>query len=150
MRFLRTERYEPLTFSARKQAAFARKQQRERNRYPLFTEHIAEEQHSPEEEFERRRRQSEMYEQRLRDFTAGVWRRARALYFAQPEAIRAAIQSKWQSWTGPASAVNFSYWVDELSGERARRCAQADERTTAIRRQVRASMGCQPELEVTP
>jgi hypothetical protein len=40
----------PVTLTQRKAAAFARKQANERNRYPLFAEHVAGEQHSLDDE----------------------------------------------------------------------------------------------------
>src|SRR5438445_4642007 len=54
MRFTRYERHNAIDFNARRQAAFARKQARERERYPLFGDHIAAEQHTMDEEIARR------------------------------------------------------------------------------------------------
>ncbi|WP_059414448.1 hypothetical protein [Cupriavidus basilensis] len=148
MRFTRTERYEPLIFNERRRNAFARKQQRERDRYPLFPDQVAQEQHSPSEEAARRQRQSDRYEQRMRDLSARVWRKSRAAFFAQPEEIKAEIRTKWATWTGPTTCTYFAWVVDELSGEQARRRAEAARQTAEIRRRVRAAIGEQIELEV--
>lgn len=149
MRFTRFERYTPIDFNTRRQAAFARKQQRERDRYPLFADHVAGEQHTFDEEVLRRQRNADRFEASQRAFQARVWRKARARFFSLPEAIKAQIRAKWLTWTGPTNAITFSYIVDELSGDQARRVAQANAGRAAIRQRVCASMGFQTALEVS-
>lgn len=68
MRFTRYERHNPVELNARRQAAFARKQARERDRYPLFSDHVAAEQHSLDEELARRTARGGAFEQRMRAF----------------------------------------------------------------------------------
>lgn len=148
MRFTRFERYSPIDFNARRQAAFARKQQRERDRYPLFADHVAGEQHTFDEEILRRRRNADRFETGQRAFQARVWRQARTRFFSLPEPIKAQIRAKWLTWSGPTTATYFSFMVDELSGDQARRVAQADAARAAIRQRVCASMGIQTALEV--
>ncbi|SOY77580.1 conserved hypothetical protein [Cupriavidus taiwanensis] len=149
MRFTRFERYTPIDFNARRQAAFARKQQRERDRYPLFAEHVAGEQHTFDDEMRLRQRNADHFEASQRAFQARVWRKARARFFSLPEAVKAQIRAKWLTWTGPTTATYFSFIVDELSGDQARRVAQADAARAAIRQRLRASMGIQTALEVS-
>ena len=145
MRFTRFERYTPIDFNIRRQAAFARKQQRERERYPLFADHVAGQQHTFDEEVLRRQRNADRFEADQRAFQARVWRKARARFFSLPEAIKAQIRAKWLTWTGPTNAITFSYIVDD----QARRVAQANAARAAIRERVRASMGIQTALEVS-
>lgn len=118
MKFKRLERYEPLTFSARKAAAFQKKLQRERDALPLFAEQIAEAQHDWESEKEKRVRQDRIYEQRMRDGAAKRWRAARADYFALPAEQRAACKAEWAAWRGPHNSSNLSYVVSKYNGLR--------------------------------
>lgn len=88
MRFTPFGRHDPINFNARRQAAFARKQQRERDRYPLFAEHVAAEQHSAEDELARRQRRADRFDVTMRGLHARVWREKRAIYFSLPAAQR--------------------------------------------------------------
>jgi hypothetical protein len=123
MRFDRHVRYEPLTLTERKVKAFQRKQAKERARYPLFSDHIADEQHSVEDEATKRATLADKFMQERRDFLAEVWRKSRKLYFSQPDSVRVAIRDYWKAWRGPVTAIYFASVVDDLSGERERRCA---------------------------
>jgi hypothetical protein len=118
MKFKRLERYEPLTFSARKAAAFQKKQQRERDKFPLLAELIAEEQSDWESEKDKRQRQDRLYEQRIRDGDARRWRAARAEYFALPAEQRAACKAEWDAWRGPHNSSSLSYVVSKHNGWR--------------------------------
>ncbi|CAN7777881.1 hypothetical protein LJR296_007794 [Cupriavidus necator] len=133
MRFTRHERYNPIDFNTRRQAAFARKQARERERYPLLADHVAAEQHSVEEEIARRTVRADSCEQGMRDFYARSWRDARRIYFAQPEAVRAVIRAKWSAWVGPTTSTYFAWMVDVESGNQARRVAECRTRDAAAR-----------------
>lgn len=136
MRFKRQERYGPRQLTDRQRAAYARKLVKEQNRYPLFAEHVAAEQRGIDEEAARREQLSVKTEQSQREFTAGVWRRARALYFAQPDDVRARIGAKWRAWTGPCTAVYFASMVDVESGEQARRLARIDAERAPARERI--------------
>lgn len=133
MRFTRQERYNPIAFTARRQAAFTRKQARERERYPLLADHVAAEQHSVEEEIARRTVRTDSCEQRMRAYYARSWRDARRIYFAQPEAVRAVIRAKWSAWVGPTTSTYFAWMVDVESGNQARRVAECRARDAAAR-----------------
>lgn len=146
MRFTRFERYSPIDFNARRQAAFARKQQRERDRYPLFPEHVACEQHTADEEIARRQRQADRFEASQRALQARWWREARTRFFSLPEPLKEEIRTKWLAWTGPTTASYFTYIVDEVSGERAHRIAKAKARDAEIRVRVLASIGYQQAI----
>ncbi|MDK3022909.1 hypothetical protein QO239_09930 [Cupriavidus taiwanensis] len=133
MRFTRYERHNPIDFNARRQAAFARKQARERDRYPLLADHVAAEQHSVDDEIARRTVRADSFEQRMRAFQAGCWRDARRIYFAQPEAVRVVIRTKWAAWVGPTTSTYFAWMVDVQSGNQARRVAACRARDAAAR-----------------
>ncbi|MEN7527644.1 MULTISPECIES: hypothetical protein [unclassified Cupriavidus] len=148
MRFTRHGRHDPINFNARRQAAFARKQQRERDRYPLFAEHVAAEQHSPDEEFARRQRRSDNLERTTRSLHARIWREKRAVYFSLAAELRAEIRTKWLAWTGPTTPFYFAYIVDMVSGEAARRAEASRANMLAVRRRVLAMMPEQAALEI--
>lgn len=148
MRFTRFGRHHPVDFNARRQAAFARKQQRERDRYPLFAEHVAAEQHSAQEELTRRQRRSDRLEATTRSMQARLWRQKRAVYFSLSAELRAEVRAKWLAWTGPTTAFYFAYIVDNASGEAARRAEVSRAHSLEIRRRVLASMPEQAALEM--
>jgi hypothetical protein len=147
MRFTRYERHNTIDFNARRQAAFARKQARERERYPLFGDHIAAEQHTMDEEIARRTVRADSFEHRMRAFNARCWRDARKIYFAQSEAVRAEIRAKWAAWRGPTTSTYFAWLVDVESGNQARRVA-ACEAQYAAARTARGSLPVQERLAV--
>nr|WP_315593838.1 hypothetical protein [uncultured Cupriavidus sp.] len=148
MRFTRHGRHDPINFNTRRQAAFTRKQQRERDRYPLFAEHVAAEQHSPDEEFARRQRRSDNLERTTRTLHARIWREKRAVYFSLAADLQAEIRAKWLAWTGPTTPFYFAYIVDNVSGEYARRTEAAREKEAAIRLRIRAMLPEQTALEI--
>lgn len=148
MRFTRATRFDPIDFNNRRQAAFARKQRRERDRYPLFAEHVAAEQHSVDEEIGRRQRRADNLERTTRELNARTWRSARRLFFSQPEPVKAQIREKWANWRGPTTSQYFAYIVDELSGERARRVAKANRHTATVCQRVRAALGTQATMDI--
>jgi hypothetical protein len=137
MRFERQKRYGPRQLTDRQRAAYARKLAKEKARYPLFSDHVAAEQRSIDEEARHREERSSQTEQDRRNFLADVWRRSRALYFAQPDEIRARIHDKWRTWTGPCTAVYFACMVDVQSGEQARRLARIEQEFAPTRARIR-------------
>lgn len=132
MKFARVERYEPITFTERKAAAFLKRQQRERDALPLFADLIAAEQSDWATEQERRLELASKSEQGMRDHAARVWRKARAAYFAMPAEQRAACLAEWNAWWGPKKAECFAYVVSKYSGE-------YEAKRAAYREEVRAS-----------
>jgi hypothetical protein len=126
MKFERYARYQPITITQRKIAAFARKQQNERARYPLFADHVASEQRTIETEMTRRSGAWESIEVSMRAHHAKTWRTSRARYFSLPEAIQQQIRVKWNSWVGPRTPSYFAWVVDSLSGDQAKRVERCD------------------------
>lgn len=132
MEFIRYARYHAVTLTQRKAAAFARKQEKERNRYPLFSEHVAGEQHDLSEEMTRRQNAIDAAEANMRAFHARTWRKGRAHYFALPDEVKAQVRADWNAWVGPRTSTYFAWMVDHLSGQQAKRVAQAKEETREI------------------
>jgi len=143
MRFKRQQRYGPRPLTDRQRAAYARKLAKEQSRYPLFPDHVATEQRGIDDEAARRERLSAKTELSQRQFLAGVWRRARALYFAQPDDVRTQISAKWRAWTGPCTAIYFASMVDVESGEQARRLARIEEEFAPIRERIRRQIAAE-------
>lgn len=125
MKFDRRIRHHAVTLTERKAAAFARKQAKERARYPLFAEHVASEQHSLDEEMTRRQSAADAAEANMRAFHARTWRKSRAHYFTLPEKVQAQVRAQWNAWVGPRTSTYFAWMVDTLSGEQAKRVDQA-------------------------
>lgn len=137
MLFQRYERYEPITLTDRKAKAFLRKQQKERDRYPLFSEHVAAEQHTLDDELQRRERSRVSFEETMRQSHARSWRQARKLYFSLSDEIRATIRTEWEKWPGPRTSGYFWSMVDLHSGQQAKRLALAKIETDRIAAEVR-------------
>lgn len=133
MKFQRYDRYQPITITQRKVAAFARKQAAERARYPLFAGHVADEQRSVDTEMAARHTAWESTEVRMRAYHAQSWRKSRARYFAQPAQVRQQILTKWEQWLGPRTATYFAWMVDTLSGDQDRRWSLFEADCAAIR-----------------
>ena len=146
MKFERFPRWAPITLSARKLAAFQRKQERERSALPLFAELVATTQISPEEEEARRNALATRAEQSRRDMIAKCWRACRRDYFAADQETQARIRAMWSGWAGPKQAIYYRYVVDVCTGEQARRHHAALDRDRAIRAEVRARMWWQLNL----
>lgn len=144
MKFHRQERYEPITLTDRKRAAFARKQANERARYPLFSDHVADEQHTLADELARRQLSATSSEQSLRDFHARTWRKSRALFQQQPPDIKETIRRAWATWVGPRTSTYYAWHIDKLSGEQAKRCAAYEQERTVQRARLPAQCRAQP------
>lgn len=148
MKFARTERYEPLSFSTRKEAAFRKKLQRQRDALPLFANLVAAEQPDWETEKERRQRNAASAEQNMRDLYARHWRSARAEYFALPATERAACRAEWNAWRGPLTGSNLSYIVSKYNGRRAAISERFREEQRTIRARLSAEARANQQLEI--
>ncbi len=86
----------------RKRQAFARKQKRELERYPLFAEEIAEGQHDVDTEMSERRRHWNKHQVSDRLQRAQDWRVARSKLAKYPDAERRELLAFWQrcKWPG--------------------------------------------------
>jgi hypothetical protein len=127
MKFDRYGRFESLVMTNRKVSAFARKQAKELARYPLFSDHVANEQPDIDTEIAGRIRYISRVEATMRSHLARTWRKSRARYFSLNEETKQKIREKWGTWTGPRTASYFASMVDVMSGDQAsrlERCAQ--------------------------
>lgn len=88
--------------TSRKRAAFRRKQRRERDALPLFSDQIAAGQHSEDEEMHRRAMSSAAQELRDRNARAKDWREARHRLEAMPRRTRRALKVAWDCAPYPA------------------------------------------------
>jgi hypothetical protein len=143
MLFKRYPRYEELTMSDRKIAAFIRKQAKERNRYPLFLEHVEREQHSLNAERLKRIQVDITITQQQRDYRARSWRKARANFFALPETVKEIIRADWLVWVGPRDPSYFAWMIDVHSGEQARRRAIAAQENRKLRERIARELDAQ-------
>lgn len=147
MKFTRFERFDPITLTLRKIAAFERKQAKEAAKYPLFSDEIKARQRSLEEEEQRRNKASDSTEQNYRAFHARVWKKARKSYFEANPDQQAAIRKMWSSWTGPLTCTYYIYVVDFCTGVLAYRQAASEQRDREVRRRICAE-GVQERLEL--
>lgn len=106
MRFKRMD-YCEFRDTYRKRLAFLRKQHNERSSYPLFSDQIAAEQISVDDEMADRRRIAN--EQRARDrcSRAGEWRRARSVLAQHAPDVRAQLLAFWSRCGWPADPPYF-------------------------------------------
>lgn len=102
MRFERTGHYE-FRDTARKRQAFERKNRKEQERYPLFAELIASEQHDVDTEMEMRRVGWDRRQVSERARRASDWIRARAKLATYPDDERRELLAYWQRCGWPAT-----------------------------------------------
>jgi len=104
MRFDRAGHYE-FRDTERKRQAFARKNRKEQERYPLFAEQIAAEQHDVDTEMTMRRVGWERREVSERARRARDWIRARAKLATYPDGVRRELRAYWNrcGWPGTAT-----------------------------------------------
>lgn len=101
MRFRRLAQYEYL-ITSRKRLAFLRKQQRERERYPLFAEEISASQTPVDVEMRERKAVLDAQHTRDRAQRAMKWRQARSALFEYPAEERRELLAYWRrcGWPG--------------------------------------------------
>ncbi len=108
MRFARSPKSD-FSDTARKRAALARKQEAERARYPLLSDHVAAEQPTADEAMAQRAARWDASTRNRRSFLARVWRENRRRLFAIPQAERRRVLAYWNThrWF-PGEAVHFA------------------------------------------
>lgn len=140
-------RPETLEFNARKESLFQRKQDREANALPLFSEQVREQQHDWEAEKLKRQTKSDSIVVAWRAREASLWRRARAMYFALPAALRAQCKRDWETiFRGAWSPTNLIYLVEKFNGIGAERRARFAAETRAINMRIEARLTGQAAL----
>ncbi len=148
MRFKRIDRFDYSGLSVKKVAAMKHRQARERAKYPLFSDQIAEQQAPIDISAEERHRRAmfEKDQQESRGMHARFWRKARSQYFAATPEQREAIRAEWNRWAGPLDSGYFIYVVEKHTGEADRRVAEMKARDQLIVQQVWHDMRRQQNL----
>jgi hypothetical protein len=150
MRFDRQARPEGFSWTARRQALFLRRGERQKEKlqeaYPLFSDQL---ELPPsctlEEEQARRERLFIQAEQRMRDLFAQQWRRTRSEYFACTHEQRARIMEDWVRWPGPAKPGAFSYVIEKHNGVGEEK-SRVRERERAMTARIDAILAAQSSL----
>ena len=104
MRFSRMDRYE-FRDTYRKRLAFLRKQQQERDSYPLFADQIAAQQTHVDVEMTERKQILDTQHSKDRALRARKWREARAALAQYPDSERRELLAYWRrcKWPGDPS-----------------------------------------------
>jgi len=97
----------PFVWTARKAAALARKQAREREGLPLFADQVAADQPNVEEVKVARAASWSEWQRGFRQYAAESWRRARRALRALPAAERTAVLAKWNGSRCPGAHEYF-------------------------------------------
>ena len=93
-----------------------------------------------EAEYQRRQKLMDDDTQSTRDFHAQMWRKARKRFFECDDATQKAIVEHWNNirWL-PKTSVNFAGMVDRMSGDQAKRVAEADARHLEFMAKIKAN-----------
>jgi hypothetical protein len=110
MKFHPRPDYGPFVDTQRKRAAARRRQQRERDTFPLFAGMIALTQPSVDTLMLARAHEWDAHEQRDRDRAAQNWRSLRADIFALPPDQRRLIHAHAQRYRGPLNPTAYAYF----------------------------------------
>ncbi|GEM_PF-4959917 len=97
MKFFKTGRHGPFQDTSRKRAALARKQRLEREKFPLFSAEIAEQQKDADTVMQERAVKWDIWQQDHRNKKAALWRKARARLFAYGDNVRPRLTELWNS-----------------------------------------------------
>ncbi|MCA1868469.1 hypothetical protein HW571_22600 [Agrobacterium genomosp. 3] len=111
MKFVKTTRHGPFQDTSRKRAALARKQRLEREKFPLFSVEIAEQQKDADTVMEERAVKWAIWQQDHRDRKAALWRKARRRLFSYGDNVRPRLRDLWNSCPYPK---NPDYLLDFL------------------------------------
>nr|WP_191856495.1 hypothetical protein [Agrobacterium tumefaciens] len=111
MKFIKSTRHGPFQDTSRKRAALARKQRLEREKLPLFSAQIAEQQKDADTVMGERAAKWAVWQQDHRDKKAALWRKARARLFAYGDNVRPRLRDLWNSSPYPK---NPEYLLDFL------------------------------------
>jgi hypothetical protein len=116
MKFHPRPHYGPFVDTPRKRAAAHRRQQRERDTFPLFAGMIALTQPSVDTLMLARAHEWDAHEQRDRDRKAQDWRSLRADIFALPPDQRRLIHARAQHYGGPLNPTAYAYFYALVTG----------------------------------
>jgi hypothetical protein len=116
VKFHPTPRYGSFVDTPRKRAAARRRQQRERDSFPLFAGMIALSQPSIDALMLARAHDWDVHEQRDRNRKAQNWRSVRADIFALPPDQRRLIHVRAQHYGGPLDPTAYAYFYALATG----------------------------------
>lgn len=136
-----------LDFNARKKAAFERKQQKQAEALPLFAEQVRAGQHSWQEEQVRRQTSDDAILERWRGREAALWRKARAMYFALPDDVRAKCKAHYDRlFRGAWTPTNLIYVVESFNGVGEERRAKMKQEFRESEARINAMLMSRPAL----
>ncbi len=118
MRFRRYWRIEAFQDTPRKRAVLARKQRLERERLPLFTDQVAEEQPSVDEVMCQRAQDFARWQQQQRNARAMTWRRARRQLSEYGHNLRPLLRDAWNTAPYPADPIYLLMFLDSIESGR--------------------------------
>lgn len=104
-------KYDDYTFTDRKKSAYLRKLKKEQAKYPLFSEQIASEQLSIEDEEIRRVEIARKSLISWRQMHARHWRESRALFRSLSKEAQLIVMNHWLAWRGPRNPVCLFYLI---------------------------------------
>ena len=108
MRFIRLPRPAVRPINTRRIAAAERALQRERDKFPLLADWVAEQQPSAEERLDRFQTAEFSRQQGRRDVAAASWRRSRALLRLLPQETQGELLARWNKAACPGTSEYFS------------------------------------------
>jgi hypothetical protein len=111
MKFVKAQRHGPFQDTSRKRSALARKQRKEREKFPLFSDVIAEGQPDADTVMELRAIQWDQWQQSYRDDRAAKWREARKRLATYGDNLRPRLRHLWNTSPYPKTPV---YLLDML------------------------------------
>lgn len=111
MKFVKAQRHGPFQDTSRKRSALARKQRKEREKFPLFSVVIAEGQPEADTVMEKRAIQWDQWQQSYRDDRAAKWREARKRLAEYDDNLRPRLRHLWNTSPYPKTPA---YLLDML------------------------------------
>ncbi len=111
MRFQRFPHHKARGITPRRLAASKRKLQKERDKFPLLKDWVAEQQPTPEERILTIDDATVDYFQNLRDDNAKSWRESRNIFYSLEPDLRKKIRKAWANSSYPGDGVYFKLFI---------------------------------------
>lgn len=117
MRFTKFPKHKSKGITKRRLANSERRLKKERDKFPLLSDWIAESQPTAEERIKAIDSGTEEYFQRLRDSHAQSWRESRKIFYSLPSETRQAVRRAWKESNYPGDGTYFKYFMDSYLKE---------------------------------
>ena len=117
MKFTRFPKHKSKGITNRRLANSERRLKKERDKYPLLSDWIAESQPTAEERIKAIDAGTEEYFQRLRNFNAKSWRESRKIFYSLPPEVRRALRKAWNQSNYPKDGTYFQYFIKSYLSE---------------------------------